>query len=174
MQENWYIIYTKPKCERKVSMALAKKKIENFYPLNARQVKDSRRSKLIYEPLFQSYVFANIEDMRIPLLWQIDGIVSLVYWKGQPAIVKSEEIEAIKDFTASHYDIRMERSHVNAAQEAAAEESSYTMGGKILMIKNRSFNLSLPSIGFTLIAELNVEGTRGIDIAFGNRELSLQ
>jgi transcription antitermination factor NusG len=175
MQKNWYIIYTKSKCEKKVAMSLSRKKIENFYPLNAKQVKDSRRRKLIYEPLFQCYVFANIEEIQVSLLRQIEGFVSLVYWKGRPATVKPEEIEAIREFTADHYDVRLERSHINASQELnSVEGSSYTMGGKILMIKNRSFNLALPSIGFTMIAELEVEGMRGIDIAFGNRELSLQ
>ncbi len=48
------------------------------------------------------------------------------------------------------------------------------MGEKILIIKNRSFNVTLPSLGFTMIAELEMEGVRELDISFGNKELLLQ
>ncbi|KAA9039498.1 hypothetical protein FW778_11815 [Ginsengibacter hankyongi] len=34
MQKNWYAVYTKPHCEKKVSLLLVKRGIENFYPVN--------------------------------------------------------------------------------------------------------------------------------------------
>ena len=38
MQKNWYIIYTKPKCEKKVASLLSKKKIENFLPVHWKEI----------------------------------------------------------------------------------------------------------------------------------------
>ena len=175
MQKNWYIIYTKPKCEKKVGQSLLKRKIENFIPLNSKLVKDFRKRKFIYEPLFQSYVFVCIEEARIPLLYRIESIVSLVYWKGKPAVVNPEEIEAIREFTTDHQDIKLEKTNVNVSHDLQTTDGpSYTMGEKILIIKNRSFNVTLPSLGFTMIAELEMKGVRGLDISFGNKELLLQ
>lgn len=175
MQKNWYVIYTKPKCEKKVGQSLSKRKMENFIPLNGKLVKDFRKRKIIYEPLFQSYVFVCIEEARIPLLYQVEGIVSLVYWKGKPAVIHGEEIQAILEFTADHQDIKLEKTHVKVGHELQiADGPSYTMGEKILIIKNRSFNVTLPSLGFTMIAELEMESVRGLDISFGNKELLLQ
>lgn len=175
MQKNWYILYTKPKCEKKVSVLLAKRKIESFCPLNCRQIKHSRKSKLLFEPLFNSYVFAYTEESNIPLLKKFEGVVSLVHWKGLPATIKSEEIEAIREFSTTHHNIRLERTKVNVNGEASIVDGpSYTMDGKILMVKNRSFNVNLPSIGYTMIAEIEVDSTRGVEISFGNKELLLQ
>ena len=85
---NWYIIYTKPKSEKKVSVLLTKRKIKNFVPLNCKQTMRSRKNKMHYEPLFSSYVFVKIEECDISLLSKVEGIVNVVYWKGKPAIVK--------------------------------------------------------------------------------------
>ena len=175
MQKNWYVIYTKPNCEKKVGQSLSKRKIENFTPLNGKLVKDFRKRKIIYEPLFQSYVFIYVEEHRIPLLHQIDGFVSLVHWKGKPALINVEEIEAIRDFITDHQNIKLEKTYVNFNHDMQIEEGpSYTMSEKILIIKNRSFNVTLPSLGFTMIAELELESVRGLDISFGNKELLLQ
>lgn len=175
MQKNWYIIYTKPKCERKVAALLSRRKIENYCPLNSKKIKHSRKSKLLYEPLFNSYVFIYIDESDISLLRNIESVVSLVYWKGQPAIIKNEEIEAIKEFTTYHQDIKLERTKVNVNGEARiVDGSSYTMDGKILMIKNRSINVNLPSLGFRMIAEMEeVDSIMGREVSFGNKELVL-
>lgn len=175
MQKNWYVIYTKPKCEKKVAALLSRRKIENFCPLNCKQIRHSRKSKLLYEPLFDSYVFAYMYESDIPLLRHVENVVSLVYWKGQPAIIKNEEIEAIKEFTADHQDIKLERTKVNVNGEARiVDGSSYTMDGKILMIKNRSINVNLPSLGFRIIAEMEeVDSIMGREVSFGNKELVL-
>ncbi len=45
MQKNWYIIYTKPKCEKKVAAFLTKKKIENFLPLQWKEITYVQKKK---------------------------------------------------------------------------------------------------------------------------------
>jgi transcription antitermination factor NusG len=175
MQKNWYIIYTRPKCEKKVALSLTKKRIENFYPINCKQVTHLRKSKLLHEPLFNSYVFVNIEENDISLIKQLENVVSLVFWKGSPAKIKDEEIEAIKEFTSNHQDIRLERTNVNTNGEARMVNGPiYTMDGKLLMIKNRTLKVNLPSLGFTMIAEMEKESIMGREITFGNKELLFQ
>ncbi|MEO7043905.1 MAG: UpxY family transcription antiterminator [Ferruginibacter sp.] len=174
MQKSWYIVYTKPKCEKKVAGILAKKKVENFSPLNCIRVQSLRRSKLIYEPLFSSYVFVNIKESDISLITGIDNVISILYWKGKAAMVSDQEIMAIREFVTYHQNIRLEKSRLNVNGEARSiDSSSYVMDGKILMIKNKSANVNLPSLGYTMVAEMQVSNDRELEISFGNKELML-
>ena len=118
MQKNWYAVYTRPNCEKKVVASLSKRKLKNFCPFNCKKITDSKRGKLFYEPLFNSYVFVNIEERDILLLKQIENVVNLVYWKGKPAIIKDDEIEAIKSFTNEFLDIRLEKAKINTMVES--------------------------------------------------------
>ena len=175
MQKNWYVIYTKPKCERKVAAAFTKRKIVNFFPLNCKQVNSSRKRKLIYEPLFDSYLFANVTETDIARIRMIDGVVNLVYWKGKPAIMNDDEIEAIKEFTTYHQDIKLEKTQVNVNGTARIIDGlRYSMEGNVLSVKNTTVKVNLPSIGFSMIAEMENESVIGREVSFGNRDLLVQ
>lgn len=175
MQKNWYLVYTKPKCEQKVASILTKRKIETFCPQNRKQIKHIRKSKLIYEPLFSTYLFVNATESNIPLIRQTENVLSVVYWKGEPAIIKNEEIEIIRDFISDHQDIRLEKTRVNLEADAKVlNRPAYIMDGNILTLKNKSIKVNLPSLGFNLVAELEGEKVMGRKITFGNKELLLQ
>lgn len=175
MQKNWYVVYTRPKCEKKVAGLLAKRRIESFCPLNSKEVKHFRKSKVFYEPLFDRYVFALISEADIPLLKNVENIVSLAYWKGMPAIIKDEEITAIKEFVSTHQNIRLEKIEVNMPCTAEIfDNQSYIIREKILKIKTLSYKIVLPSLGFSLTSEIEIDATRGINLSFENRELQFQ
>lgn len=176
MQKNWYVIYTKPNCEKKVATYLAKRKIENFCPYNRKKLQHLRNSKLVIEPLFSSYVFVNIFCEEINLVEQIENVVGLVYWKFRPAIVKDEDIEVIKDFTSHYTNIKLEKNSVsiNSYSRNSGESENYTIDGKVLRIINKSIKVNLPSLGFAMIAELAAEGSKERMISFGNHEFVVQ
>src|SRR5665647_2847675 len=107
MQKNWYILYTKAKCEKKVAASLTKRKIENFCPVNRKEITEFRRKKTLVEPLFSSYVFVYIDESEINQVKQLNHVVNLVYWKGEPAIIQNEEIEEIKEFVTHHQNLSL-------------------------------------------------------------------
>ena len=173
MQKHWYIIYTRPQFEKKVAGSLTKKKIENFLPV--RKIKSSRWKKVLYEPLFGSYVFAHIQEDAVNQLKQIDGAVSLVYWKGHPAIIKDDEINAIRKLTDGYYDITLVRSEVNMDGEVSfIDGAAYNIDGKVLSVKNKSIKINLPTLGYVMIAEMESETVIGREVAFGKKELLFQ
>jgi len=177
MQKNWYVIYTKPKSEKKVSSLLSKRGIENFCPLNSKPIKHFRKSKLFYEPLFDRYVFAFIKEADTHQLRNIEYVINLAYWKGTPAIVKNEEITAIKEFISNHQNIKIEKIEVNVNMPGTTEifdNQSYIIGEKILKIKTLSFKIILPSLGFSLTSEVEIDTARGINVSFENREFQFQ
>ena len=175
MQKHWYIIYTKPKYEKKVAALLTKKKIENFCPINRKRITQFQRSKVAYEPLFSSYVFANVYENEIHVLRQIENVLNIVYWKGGPAIVQNEEISEIKGFVSDHENIKLERSKVNYNMEASViDRPAFAIDGNVVMIKNKYIKINLPSLGFTMVAEMEGEDVIGREVSFGNKQFSLQ
>ena len=172
MQKHWYIVYTKAKCEKKVSGLLTKKKIKNFFPIHCRQINQFSRMKLAYEPLFSSYVFVYIHESEINQVKQLNHVVNLVYWKGQPAIIQNEEIEEIKKFVTQHQNIRLERSRVNVNLIASViDRPSYAVDGNVVMIKNKFIKVDLPSLGYLMVVEMEGEGVMGREMGVGEKRM---
>ena len=154
---------------------LTRKKIENFYPVNCRDMKSLKRNKISCEPLFDSYVFVSLPEREIQHLMQIDHVVSVVYWKRQPAVVSNDEIEVIKDFTNNHHNIKLLQTPVNIDNRAIIIDGpTYSIDGKVVSVKNKIIKVSLPSMGYTMVAEMEKESTVGREIFFGDKEMSLQ
>src|SRR5689334_11827491 len=112
MKKNWYAVYTKPRCEKKVSALLSKKKIENYLPLNRVSTPGDRR-KVNLEPLFPSYVFVNITELEMATIRQNSDVINFVYWLGRPAVIKDVEVESIQHFLNEHSDVVLEKTAVN-------------------------------------------------------------
>lgn len=175
MQKNWYILYTKAKCEKKVASLLSKRKIKNFYPVNYQVLPAARRNKVTYQPLFSCYVFAYIAEADIDQLKQVDKVVNIVYWKDKPAIVKEHEIEAIKDFITHYPAIKLEPSKVTMNDYTRiVEGANYAIDGKVVSVKNKSIKVNLPSLGFIMIAEMDKDSIIGREIFIGDKKVSLQ
>ncbi|SEO50572.1 Transcription antitermination factor NusG [Flavobacterium sp. CF108] len=94
---NWYVIYTKPKWEKKVAERLTEIGIECYCPLVTKIKQWSDRKKKIEMPLFNSYVFIQLPDSERNSVFEIAGVVRYLFWLGKPAIVRDEEINIIKN-----------------------------------------------------------------------------
>jgi transcription antitermination factor NusG len=94
---NWYVVYTKPKWEKKVAEQL-KKGIACYCPLVTQVRQWSDRKKKVEVPLFNSYVLV----ARSTKIWfSIGRVVRYLFWLGKPAIVRDEEIDTIKKMVGS-------------------------------------------------------------------------
>lgn len=175
MHKNWYIIYTKPGCEKKVAATFSKKKIKNFLPFKCNHEKFLWKSKLVYEPLFDSYLFVYITETEISKIRTFEGVINLLYWKGVPATIHDNEIDVIKEFTKDYQDIHLEKASINPDEEKKVIDGpEYLIKGNLLSIKNTTVKVNLPSIGFTMIAKIDSENAMGRGISFSNRNLVLQ
>lgn len=105
--KNWYVVYTKPKWEKKVAEQLTKMGIECYCPLITQMRQWSDRKKKVVVPLFNSYVFVQIADSERNLVFQSVGAVRYLFWLSKPAIVRDEEISAIRKWldTPDVYDV---------------------------------------------------------------------
>ena len=93
---NWYVVYTKPKWEKKVAEKLNQIGIECYCPLVTKVRQWSDRKKKVEVPLFNSYVFVQLPEAHRNSVFKIAGVIRYLFWLGKPAVVKEEEIEIIK------------------------------------------------------------------------------
>jgi len=143
--------------------------------MNSKQVISGRKRKVVQKPLFESYLFANVEENEIGKIKMLDGVVNLVYWKQNPAIINKEEIEVMKEFTSHHEDIILEKTRVNVNDVAKVIDGSrYSIDGNVLMIKNTTLKVNLPSLGFALVAKAETESPLQSELSFGKKDLLLQ
>jgi transcription antitermination factor NusG len=96
--KKWYVVYTRPRWEKKVAEILLAKGIEHYCPLNKVMRQWSDRKKVVLEPLFKGYIFVKLEETIKWDIKNIDGIINFVYWLGRPAQVKEREIDTIRKF----------------------------------------------------------------------------
>jgi hypothetical protein len=52
-------------------------------------------------------------ESEIRKIKKINGVVSLLYWKGNPAIIDNVEIKLIRELTENYYDIKVEKTLVS-------------------------------------------------------------
>jgi transcription antitermination factor NusG len=152
MNRNWYAVYTKPQTERKVAALLLKKKIESFCPHNRVIAGYGNKRKMVYEPLFPTFVFVLTTEFEMYEVRRTADVINFVYWLGKPAIIKTAEIEKIAQFSGAHYNIKVERSPVNAAAVARIVNEAALTG-----VSSTKVKLNLPSLGFTMYAETTKE-----------------
>lgn len=147
---NWYVLCTKVRNEKKVAQRLEDLGIEVYCPLITETRKWSDRKKKVTFPLFNSYIFVRLEKAQRNIVF-VPGVIRFLYWLGQPAIVRNEEIEAIqKSLTLSNtHNLELEKISEGDRVfiKAGLFESQY---GIIKEISANQYVLILDSLGCVL------------------------
>ena len=159
--KKWYAVYTRPRWEKKVAETLSRRKVENYCPINKVVRQWSDRKKIVYEPLFTSYVFVNVSDSEITSLKETSGVINLVYWLGKPAVILDSEIDSIKKFLCEYVNVSLEKTPVTVNDSVRILGGPLMeLEGQVLSIKSKTVKVLLPSLGYMMFAEVetaNVE-----------------
>lgn len=107
----WYVIYTRPKSEKKIFAKLQKKKIETFLPLQKVMRQWSDRKKKIEVPLFPNYLFVHISSLQRWNVLSVDGVVRFLQFDGKSAIISETEINTIRGSLSRNPEVSHERFH---------------------------------------------------------------
>jgi transcription antitermination factor NusG len=152
---NWYAIYTKPKCETKVSALLTRKKIVNFCPLNqVSKDNGANRHKFTAEPLFPNFVFVNIRPDQMDYVSSCNDVINFIFWLGRPVEVRSTEIDNIREFVLSYTNIELEKSEVSLQKmnRVITKMPLIRSEENVAVLSRMEVKLNLPGLGFTLKA----------------------
>jgi transcription antitermination factor NusG len=159
---DWYVLYTKPRWEKKVDERLKDRGFESYCPINKVERRWSDRRKIVHEPLFKSYVFVRVSADNLWAPAEIPGVLNYVYWLKRPATVRPHEIDTIKRFLKEYESVRLEAIpslHINDAIEVV-NGPLMDQHGIVLDIRNTKAKVLVHSIGFALIADLDLTDIR--------------
>jgi len=95
-QRQWYVIYTMPKAEKKVSSALGQMGIGVFLPMYEEIVQWSDRKKRTKRPLFPGYVFVNLAPKEIGRAYGLPGMLRFLTTNGVKDVVPESDITQIR------------------------------------------------------------------------------
>lgn len=144
----WYAMYTRSRHEKKVELQLNEKGIPVYLPMKRTLKKWSDRKKWVEEPLFKSYIFVQGGKQERYRAVQCVGVVRLVTFQGQLAVVRDEEIEMIRRILAEASD--PESAPVEAGPGDTVEIESGPLAGlrgRIVEVQAaKRFLVSIPSI----------------------------
>jgi len=148
---NWYVIYTKPKWEKKVADKLTQIGIECYCPLITQVKQWSDRKKKIEVPLFNSYVFVHLADIDRNSVFEIAGVVRYLFWLGKPAIVRDEEIDSIKTSLKAPNISDITVSSIQVGDRIKLETGAFVNQDAIVQeVSNTHYILVLESLGCVL------------------------
>jgi transcription termination/antitermination protein NusG len=92
----WYAIWTRSRHEQVVREQLSRKGLDAFLPTITKWSRWKDRKKQIDWPLFPGYCFVRLAaDDRLPVL-TCTGVVSIVSFNGEPAMIPDHEIDSIR------------------------------------------------------------------------------
>lgn len=147
----WYVLYTAARAEKQVKLRLDGMGIETWVPLHRCPRVWSDRIKMVDVPLFSSYVFVHCAERELRNLINVYGVARVIFYNGKAAVVRDEEIEAIKQFLAQASELPL----------CPGDEVEIVCGmfknvsGKIKKIKKSYLVLSLEQLGATVCVKLD-------------------
>ncbi len=152
-EQKWYVLYTKPRWEKKIHKLLDEKEIENYCPLNKVRKKWSDRMKIVEEPLFKSYVFVKISEEEQTKVRMVNGVINFVYWLGKPAIVKDKEIELIKKFLNEYENVHAEPIALQEDTKVRIQRGAFMdREATVVKVLKNKVQVVIESIGYSLTA----------------------
>jgi len=93
---SWYVLYTKPRHEKKLAERLQSEGWMVYCPLKKTTKQWSDRKKVVEEALFPSFIFIQCEDKDRDQVFVHASAVRYLYWLRKPAVVRAEEIASIR------------------------------------------------------------------------------
>ena len=155
MTKNWYVLYVKPKNEKKVAERLSSHQLDVYCPMIKEVKQWSDRKKTIEAPLFKSYVFVNITECERQKVFEVPGVVRYLFWLGKAAIVRDIEMETLKkwlsDDTVENYTLtKLESGDRVAIKRGALKDKQ----AEIIEIGKTRVKLILEGMGVVLNMKL--------------------
>lgn len=151
---NWYVVYTKPKWEKKVAERLNEIGVVTYCPLITKISQWSDRKKIVSVPLFNSYIFVQTAEKERNKIFEVTGAIRYLFWLGKPAIVRDSEIEEIQKWLSAPAAYEVSIDKWKKGDKVILESGPFiTQSAVIQEVKQNHYILILESLGCVLKVE---------------------
>ena len=155
----WYVLYTKPRNEKKTAKLLEEKGIEVYCPVREVMKQWSDRKKKVAEPVFPSYIFVRLEDysQEQTSVLMTPGAVRFLFWLKKPGVVRDEEIIAIRQFLDDYREAEITVNFSEGDNVVVTVGPLKEQQGQLLKIRGNKATLQVRSLGWNITAELPLQ-----------------
>lgn len=163
--QQWYAVYTRPQCEKRVHKALQSLQLEVYLPLTNVLRQWSDRKKVLSKPLFPSYLFTKIYVDNIATVMQTNGVVRIISFNGKPIAIPAEQIIAIRQILEAGYQFLIHPYFSVEKGDWVRVVSGSLQGIKGIVIADSSDNrllIMIKSIGKTVSVNIEKKHLRPI------------
>lgn len=136
--DHWYVLYTKPRHEKKVAARLTEAGYKVYCPLHKVRRQWSDRVKVVEEPLFRGYIFIKIQDEKRDEVFTFPGTVRYLFWLRRPAIVREEEISLIQKWLGEYDHEQIDISDIQPGDLVRITSGQFMNEEAVLLDRNRS------------------------------------
>lgn len=96
ISKNWFVLFTKPRNELKVTERLTSIGIEGYTPCKIEVRQWSDRKKKVLVPLLPSMVLVSLPEKQVDQVFEVPGVVRYLFEHGKRAKVSNQEVLAMK------------------------------------------------------------------------------
>ncbi len=110
-----------------------------------------RPEKVVNVPLFNSYIFVQIEEQERNRVFEFPGAVRYLFWLGKPAMVKDSEIETIQNWLSAPATYEVSLDEWKKGDKIVLESGPFVSQSAIIQeVKQNHYIMILESLGCVL------------------------
>jgi len=156
----WFVICIKPRHDKIISAAFEKQGVVYYCPYYESVRQWSDRKRKIYVPLFNTYMFVQLEDYsreKIKVL-TVPGVSKFLWYDNKPCTIRTEEISEIKNFLSNYRGIKHEIQLMPGQNVTVNKGVFSNYSGQVKFLQGNKAFLVLSSLGcyFTAVIPVNV------------------
>jgi len=153
----WYALYTRSRAEKKVYEQLKAIGIHTYLPLKREKRQWSDRKKWVEVPVISSYIFVYITPAQFRQVFEANGVVAYVSYKGQAVPIPEREIEAMRRTIESKLSFSLESDTLKKGEKVTINSGPLkNIQGEVEEIKGqRKLYIRITHIGYMLVLDLD-------------------
>ena len=151
---SWYVLYTKPRSEKKVEEELLSIGIHAYCPTRSEIRIWSDRKKRVEIPLLPSMVLVNLDDEHINRVFESSLVVRYMFWMGKRAVVRQSEVDILKKYLDGSDNSTISKSSSINVGDDFKLQSFNNEKGIVNRISNNNIWIYLKSIGYSVKLKL--------------------
>jgi transcriptional antiterminator RfaH len=150
ISKNWFVLFTKPRNELKVSERLTAIGIEAYTPCKIEVRQWSDRKKKTRVPLLPSMVLVRLQEKELDQVFEVPGVVRYLFEHGKRAKVLNQEVLAMQCYLENTYQTTPKELEVGDTVKVPLLEQEATL----LSIKGKNCLAQLKKLGAVVSFQL--------------------
>jgi transcription antitermination factor NusG len=146
---NWFVLYTKPRFEKKVEERLLSFGIEAYCPTRKEIRLWSDRKKKVDVPVLPSMVLVRLEEKNVNDVFNINGVIRYMFWLGKRAVIREKEVDVLKNYLKGNKLINQEIRKLNPGNRINLEGFN-NEDGLVEKVSNNTVWVFLENLGYKI------------------------